>query len=84
MTFKATLTSKGQLTLPKAVRDRFNIREGDHVLFDIHEDRIELRVVPQSSIDELFKALPRTTRPALEDAEIKQLARKRHLKRAKP
>lgn len=29
----STLTSKGQLTLPKAIRERLGVREGDRVEF---------------------------------------------------
>ena len=72
MTFKATLTSKGQLTLPKALRDHFNVREGDHLLLDLNDDHIEVRVLAKSSIDELFDRLPRTQEPALDDAQLAQ------------
>lgn len=39
----AKLTSKGQLTLPKALRERLHLREGDRVEFVVHDDgRVEL------------------------------------------
>lgn len=31
----ATLTSKGQLTIPKAIRDALGLREGDQVRFEL-------------------------------------------------
>lgn len=34
----STLTSKGQLTLPKAIRDRLNVRPGDRVEFRLTEE----------------------------------------------
>lgn len=34
----ATLTSKGQLTLPKAVRERLKVQTGDSVEFILGED----------------------------------------------
>lgn len=34
----ATLTSKGQLTLPKAVRDLLHVDTGDQVDFVVNED----------------------------------------------
>ena len=40
---KAKLTSKGQLTLPLAVRKALNVAAGDVVAFDIGPDGIVLR-----------------------------------------
>ena len=34
----ATVTSKGQITIPKIVRDELGIREGDRVAFRVLED----------------------------------------------
>jgi antitoxin PrlF len=34
----STLTSKGQVTIPKAVRDELGLREGDRVAFRVLED----------------------------------------------
>jgi antitoxin PrlF len=34
----ATLTSKGQLTLPKAIRDRLRLGAGDRVDFVVRDD----------------------------------------------
>lgn len=34
----ATVTSKGQITIPKAVRDELGIREGDRVAFRVLDD----------------------------------------------
>ena len=34
----ATLTSKGQLTLPKAIRDRLRVQPGDTVDFVVDDD----------------------------------------------
>lgn len=36
---RATLTSKGQLTLPKAIRDLFRLGAGDRVDFIVKDDR---------------------------------------------
>lgn len=33
-----TVTSKGQVTIPKAVRDRLNIKPGSQVDFELAED----------------------------------------------
>jgi AbrB family looped-hinge helix DNA binding protein len=40
----ATVTSKGQVTVPKAIRERLGIREGDKLEFNIDEEgRIVVR-----------------------------------------
>ncbi len=46
MDVPATVTSKGQVTLPKAVRDALGIREGDEVLFRVLNDRAVLAKLP--------------------------------------
>ena len=37
------LTKKGQVTIPKAVRDAIGLRPGDSVVFDIENDTVVLR-----------------------------------------
>ena len=39
----ATITSKGQLTIPKAVRDRLGLHAGDRVEFIDEADGVRLR-----------------------------------------
>lgn len=39
------VTSKGQVTIPKRVRQRLGISEGTRVAFDIKGERVELRVL---------------------------------------
>ncbi|HEU5142072.1 MAG TPA: AbrB/MazE/SpoVT family DNA-binding domain-containing protein [Solirubrobacterales bacterium] len=42
MDVAAKLTSKGQITLPKAVRDSLELKPGDQVLFRLEEGRATL------------------------------------------
>ena len=46
MDVPATVTSKGQITLPKAVREALGLKSGDRVLFRIHPKRAILAKVP--------------------------------------
>jgi AbrB family looped-hinge helix DNA binding protein len=42
----AKVTSKGQVTLPKAVRDALGIREGDELVFRVEGNRAVLARTP--------------------------------------
>jgi len=42
----ATMTSKGQITVPKAVRDALGLSEGDRVYFRVEGDRAFLARTP--------------------------------------
>ena len=39
MDIAAKLTSKGQITVPKAVRDTLSLKPGDQVLFRVEDNR---------------------------------------------
>jgi AbrB family looped-hinge helix DNA binding protein len=42
-----TITSKGQVTIPKHVRQQLGIRQGSEVEFLVVGDHVEMRVVQQ-------------------------------------
>jgi AbrB family looped-hinge helix DNA binding protein len=44
----ATVSSKGQIVLPKRLRDEMSIREGDRVEVSRDDDRIVLRLIGRS------------------------------------
>ena len=46
MDVPATMTSKGQVTVPKSVRDALGLQEGDQVLFRVYKNRAVLAKVP--------------------------------------
>lgn len=57
----STITSKGQMTLPKEVRDRLNLKPGDRLDVSIQDRRIVL--TPKTlHISDLRGVLPRATR----------------------
>jgi antitoxin PrlF len=49
------ITSKGQLTVPKAVRDALRLKEGDRVVFRVAGERAEL--APTADLLELAGAV---------------------------
>lgn len=76
----STITSKGQITLPREVRDHLHVREGDRIEFAIGRDG-EVRVRPVTgSVEEMFGMLRRSgakSRSLEEiDEEIVALARR--------
>ena len=72
----ATLTSKGQITLPKAVRDRLELSAGDRVDFVMAADgRFDLIPV-KSSIKSLKGCVPKPRKPVTVEA-MAQVVRQR-------
>ena len=55
---ESTLTSKGQATIPKAVRDHLGLKPGDRVKFFIHPDgtAVLLPKLPASSLRGILKS----------------------------
>lgn len=74
---RATLTSKGQLTVPKDVRDRLGLKSGDRVVFEFEDGAVRLRVEHRKSLDELMGSLPSTRKYPGKEAERE--AARRHL-----
>jgi AbrB family looped-hinge helix DNA binding protein len=57
--FKATLTSKGQITVPADVRKLWNLKPGDQISFrGLKADEGRIRPVRRRSIFESREALP--------------------------
>ena len=68
---EATLTSKGQLTLPKSLRDDLGLKSGDSVSFEKTGDgTYELRRKEKPSLDDIIGAFaPFMKHPPLSDEE---------------
>ena len=60
MSYEATVTSKGQITIPKEVRQRLDVEAGEKVLFRFDEDgSVRLVVVPADPMDRFEEARER-------------------------
>ena len=60
---QATITSKGQVTVPKPIRDRLHLRPGDKIDFVLEADG-GLRVVPVTApVTDLKGILPKPRVP---------------------
>ncbi len=55
---KARVTSKGQITVPKEVRDHLGIQPGDDLLFDIRGNRVEVIPRRRRGVAELAGLFP--------------------------
>lgn len=55
-----TLTRKGQVTIPRAVRRALGLQPGDHVLITLEGDRALLIPARRHSLTQLQGALPAT------------------------
>lgn len=43
MYYRSTLTSKGQITIPKELRDKYNLKEGEQVMITASKDGLIVR-----------------------------------------
>jgi len=53
----ATLTSKGQITIPKSVRRSLHLHTGDRIAFIVHGDHEATLMPVTKSVDEVFGSL---------------------------
>lgn len=69
---ESTLTSKGQTTIPKDVRDRLHIKAGDRMSFTVMPDGAVLLRVKNKSVMDLAGSLRRKGQKVL---PVEQLSR---------
>jgi len=55
----ASLTSKGQITIPKDVRDQLGLRKGDRIEFRVSRNRTAILVPRTTRTDDVFGMLAR-------------------------
>jgi antitoxin PrlF len=58
---EATLSSKGQVTIPKSVRDRLQIKPGDRFKFFFHPDGVI--ILPKIPTTRLKGMIPKPAKP---------------------
>ena len=49
------LTSKGQLTIPKKIRDKLGLKAGDFLEAQVKEGKIVLKPLPYKNADRVFR-----------------------------
>lgn len=54
---ESTVTSKGQITIPKVVRERLHLEPGDKVYFDVRDDGSVSMVMRKHPLESLFGLL---------------------------
>ena len=48
---EAIITSKGQITIPKEIRERFGLKKSDRVRFEVEGERVILHFVTGNILD---------------------------------
>ena len=72
MSTDATLTSKGQTTIPKEIRDELGIKPGDRMTFTLMPDSTVIMRVKNKTVSELAGALHKKGRKPV---PVEQLSR---------
>lgn len=54
---ESTVSSKGQITIPKQVRERLHLEVGDKVYFDVRDDGSVLLIARNEPVEGLFGVL---------------------------
>ena len=70
MSTESTLTSKGQTTVPKAIRETLRLKPGDRITFTPMPDGTVLMRVKNKSVMNLAGSLRRRRRKALAVEEL--------------
>jgi AbrB family looped-hinge helix DNA binding protein len=68
-----TLTQKGQVTIPKAVRNALKIKQGDEVVFELEEKRVTVRKKMRAGRFRMYMGFLKKKEDADVDALIRRL-----------
>ncbi|MBC7340703.1 MAG: AbrB/MazE/SpoVT family DNA-binding domain-containing protein [Firmicutes bacterium] len=81
---RARVTSKGQITVPRAIRRLLSVRRGDEIAFITDKDRVYVERIPgPMTADRVFGRLHRPGSPPVDadvarhEARLKRVARHR-------
>lgn len=74
------LTVKGQITLPKEMRERFQLRPGDRVAFEPETDGIKVKPVRRTILD--WSATLQSPQRSMSDEAVRKQIRKMRAQRA--
>jgi len=77
----ATITTKGQVTIPKEIRDRLMLHTGDKLDFTLTESGYVLLKPVTRHVDEVFGRLAKPGQPVLTPEQMQAAIRKRLAKR---
>lgn len=70
MSSEATLTSKGQTTIPKDIRDSLGMKSGDRIMFTLMPDGTVLMRLKNKSVMSLAGSLRKKGRRAIPVAQL--------------
>lgn len=74
---QGTITSKGQVTIPKSIREKLSLAAGDKVEFVITENNETVMRPITKRVDDVFGKLYKPDRAAISVEEMNEAVRKR-------
>ena len=74
---QAKLTTKGQVTIPKEIRESLKLQTGDTIEIVLTDDREAVIRPVSKKVDEVFGRLHRPGRKAISTAEMDALVKKK-------
>ena len=79
--YSGTVTQKGQVTIPVAIRERLGIAEKDILVWEVHTDNeVTVKKHHQLSLDEVFGAVTSLQKP-LDFKKMRDDAIEEHIER---
>lgn len=73
----STLTQKGQVAIPKPIRDKLRLKASDRIYFTLEDKRIIAEAIPD--VEEMKGFIP--AKKALSKSEMKAIVRKHIIKK---